>query len=147
VRWDAVAWAAIALVLIAAETLAPGAFLLWMGFAAGAVFLFVLLVPGLSLLSQVVCFVLLSIVSVLVYRTWFRRRERPSDRPLLNRRAEQLLGRVVPLDQSIVAGRGRVKLDDAYWLVEGPDLLVGTPVRVVGAVGMTLQVQPVDVPA
>ena len=36
-RWDVVAWAVLALLLIAAETLAPGAFLLWMGIAAAAV--------------------------------------------------------------------------------------------------------------
>ena len=141
-RWDVAAWAAIALVLIAAETFAPGAFMLWMGLAAAVVFLIVWLVPGLSLLVQVVCFVVLSVVAVLVYRRWFRQRERPSDRPLLNRRAEQLIGRVVELDRSIVSGRGRVKLDDAYWVVSGPDMEAGTPVRVVAADAMTLHVEP-----
>lgn len=140
-RWDVITWAAIALILIAAETMAPGAFMLWMGLAAAVVFLIVLFVPGLSVLMQVVLFVLLSVVAVLVYRKFFRRHERPSDSPLLNRRAEQLIGRVVPLDQSIVSGRGRVKLGDAYWVVEGPDLSAGTPVRVIGNDGMTLRVQ------
>ncbi len=42
-RWDVATWAAVALLLMAAETLAPGAFMLWMGFAAAAVFLGVLL--------------------------------------------------------------------------------------------------------
>ena len=64
-RWDVVAWAAIALLLMAAETLAPGAFLLWMGFAAAAVFLIALFVPGLSILAQVALFVVLSFVSIL----------------------------------------------------------------------------------
>lgn len=143
-RWDVMAWAAIALILIAAETMVPGAFMLWMGFAAAAVFLVVLVMPGLSILTQVSLFVVLSVIAVLVYRTWFRKHERPSDRPLLNRRAEQLVGRTVSLDQSIVGGRGRVKLDDAYWVVEGPDLVAGTPVRVVGSDGMTLKVQPAE---
>lgn len=140
-RWDVVAWAAIALVLIAAETMVPGAFLLWMGLAAAVVFLIVLLLPGLSLLAQVVLFVALSVVAVLLYRKFFRKHERDSDRPLLNRRAAQLVGRAVALDQSIVSGRGRVKLDDAYWVVEGPDLPAGTRVRVIGSDGMTLRVE------
>ena len=38
-RWDVVGWAAVALLLFAAEALAPGAFMLWMGLAAAAVFL------------------------------------------------------------------------------------------------------------
>jgi len=140
-RWDVVGWGAIALLLMAAETLVPGAFLLWMGFAAAAVFLITLFAPGLSLLVQVALFVVLSFLSVLAYRTWFRGREPQSDHPTLNRRASQHIGRVVPLDQPIVAGRGRIKIGDAFWIVEGADLPAGTPVRVVGTDGVNLHVE------
>ena len=140
-RWDVVAWGAIALLLFAAEALAPGAFMLWMGFAAVAVFLGVLVVPGIPLLAQVAAFVVLSFVSIQIYRTWFRSRARESDHPTLNRRAFQHVGRVVPLDQAIVAGRGRVKIGDAYWVAAGLDLPAGTPVRVVDTDGVTLQVE------
>jgi membrane protein implicated in regulation of membrane protease activity len=139
-RWDVMGWAAVALLLFAAEAMAPGAFMLWMGFAAVVVFVGVLVVPGTSLLLQVAAFVLLSFVSIQVYRTWFRRSERPSDRPLLNRRAEQLIGRVVTLDQPIRDGRGRAKIDDSLWVVAGPDLPAGAAVRVVAVDGMTLKV-------
>jgi membrane protein implicated in regulation of membrane protease activity len=139
-----IVWAAIALVLIAAETFIPGAFLLWMGIAAAFVWAAVLLFPGLSLLAQVVLFVALSVVAVLAYRKWGRGRERPSDRPLLNRRAEQLVGRVVTLDRAIIGARGRVKLDDAYWVVSGPELEAGAQVRIIGADGMVLEVRAVD---
>jgi len=141
-RTEVVAWAAIALVLFAAETLAPGAFMLWMGFGAAGVFLAVWLIPGIPLLVQALAFVVLSFISVQVYRTWFRRRDRQSDQPLLNRRAEQLVGRVVLLDREISGGRGRAKVDDAFWVVEGPDLPAGSAVRVVAVDGMTLKVQP-----
>ncbi|MEL1263564.1 NfeD family protein [Pseudoxanthomonas putridarboris] len=140
-RWDVAGWAAVALLLFAAETMAPGAFMLWMGFAAAAVFLGVLLVDGIPVLAQVAAFVVLSFVSIQIYRTWFRGRARQSDRPLLNRRAEQLVGTVAALDQPIAGGRGRVKIDDAFWVVEGPDLPLGTRVRVVAVDGMTLKVQ------
>ena len=140
-RWDVVTWAAIALLLFAAEALAPGAFMLWMGFAAAVVFVGVLAVPGIPLLAQVAAFVVLSFVSIQIYRTWFRGKARQSDRPLLNRRAEQLVGTAAVLDQAIAGGRGRVKIDDAFWVVEGPDLPVGTRVRVVAVNGMTLKVQ------
>ncbi|MGB3391830.1 MAG: NfeD family protein [Stenotrophomonas sp.] len=140
-RWEVVAWAALTVVLFAAEALAPGAFMLWMGFAAAAVFLAVWAFDGFSVLMQVVLFVVLSFVSIQIYRTWFRQRGRQSDRPLLNRRAEQLVGRVVVLDQPIVNGSGRAKVDDAFWVVAGPDLPLGSPVRVVAVDGMTLKVQ------
>ena len=130
-RVDVVGWAALALLLIAAETLAPGAFMLWMGFAAVAVFVAVLLVPGIPVLAQVAAFVVLSFVSIQVYRKWFRKAARASDQPLLNRRAEQ----------AIVGGRGRIKLGDAFWVVEGPELPAGTAVRVVAVNGMVLKVQ------
>ncbi len=141
-RWDVFAWAAIALLLFAAETLAPGAFMLWLGFAAVAVFLGVLLVPGIPLLAQAAAFIVLGFVSIQVYRTWFRGRERQSDQPALNRRAAALIGSVVPLERAIVQGRGRVQIADAYWDVAGPELPAGVPVRIVGADGMTLQVEP-----
>jgi membrane protein implicated in regulation of membrane protease activity len=140
-RWDVAGWAAVALLLFAAETMAPGAFMLWMGFAAVVVFIGVLVVPDIPLLAQVAAFVVLSFVSIQIYRTWFRGKGRQSDKPLLNRRAEQLVGTVTVLDQAIEGERGRVRIDDAFWAVEGPDLPVGTRVRVVAVNGMTLKVQ------
>ena len=48
----------------------------------------------------------------------------------------------MPLERAIVQGRGRVQIADAYWDVNGPDLPAGTQVRIVGADGMTLVVEP-----
>ncbi|GAB3381714.1 NfeD family protein [Lysobacter fragariae] len=140
--WQVVAWAAAALVLFALETMAPGAFMLWLGFAATAVFVVVLLFD-IPVLAQVTLFVVLSFISIQVYRRWFRGRQRASDKPTLNRRADALIGRVVPLDQAISNGRGRVQIADAYWDVRGPDLAAGTPVKIVAVDGMSLQVEAV----
>ena len=140
-RWDVFTWAAVALLLFAAETMAPGAFMLWLGFAAVVVFAGVLLVPGIPVLAQVTAFIVLSFISIQVYRKWFRSREPQSDQPALNRRAAALVGRVVQLESAIVQGHGRVQIADAYWDVSGPELPAGTQVRIVGAEGMTLQVQ------
>jgi membrane protein implicated in regulation of membrane protease activity len=140
-RWDVFAWAAVALLLFAAEAMAPGAFMLWLGLAATVVFAAVWIVPGIPLLAQVAAFVVLSFVSIQVYRRWFRGREPQSDRPALNRRAAALVGQVVPLQAAIVNGRGRVQIADAYWDVSGPELPAGAPVRIVGADGMLLQVE------
>ena len=134
-------WAVIAALLIAAEIIAPGAFMLWLGIAAAAVCVVVWLVPGLALVWQVVLFGVLSVLSIGVYRRWFRHPAHASDQPALNRRAEQLVGRVVPLSHAIVEGRGRVQIADALWDVEGPDLAAGEPVQVVGVRGMVLQVR------
>ena len=49
--WNAqlVGWAVVALLLFAAEAMAPGAFMLWLGIAAALVCGLVLLFPGLSM--------------------------------------------------------------------------------------------------
>lgn len=140
--WQVVAWAAAALVLFALETMAPGAFMLWLGFAAAAVFVVVLLFD-IPVLAQVALFVVLSFISIQIYRRWFPDRGRRSDQPTLNRRAEALVGRVVPLERAIVGGRGRVQIADAFWDVSGADLPAGTQVRVVAVEGMHLKVEAV----
>ena len=57
-------WAIGALVLFAAEAMAPGAFMLWFGFAAVAMALVVLVAPGLGWLAQAVLFSVLALISV-----------------------------------------------------------------------------------
>lgn len=139
---EVVFWACAALLLIAAETFVPGAFLLWLGLAAAAMLVIVLIVPGIALLWQALLFVLLSFVSIMVFVRFFRGKARRNDQPLLNRKTQQLIGREFPLHEAIVNGRGRVKLGDALWTVEGPDLPVGTQVRVIAVDSMVLKVDP-----
>ncbi len=141
-RGDVIAWACLALILITAEVLAPGVFMLWLGIAAALVFALVLLVPGIPLPWQALAFIVFSFVSIVVYRRWFRASAERSDQPLLNRRAEQFVGKVVVLESAIVNGFGRIKVGDALWTVTGPDLPAGATVRVTAADSMTLQVVP-----
>jgi membrane protein implicated in regulation of membrane protease activity len=139
---ETMTWAVVTVLLFAAEAMAPGAFMLWLGFAAAAVFAIVLVVPNVPVLAQVAAFVVLSFVSIQVYRSWFRGREPTSDKPTLNRRTDALIGRVVPLDHAIVNGHGRVQIADAFWDVVGPELPAGTVVRNVGSRGMSMMVEP-----
>ena len=134
-------WAVLALVMIGLETAAPGILLLWFGFAAAGVFLLVLGFD-LSTPAQMLLFVLLSFVSVGVYWRFFRKAGEQTDQPLLNRRQEQLLGRVFNLESAIVNGEGRIKIGDAFWQVSGPDLPQGTPVRVIDVQAGVLRVAP-----
>ena len=138
------AWLVVALLLMASEMAIPEMFLLWLGFAALAVFALVLGVPELPIVCEGVAFGVCSALSIVVYLKFFRNRDTPSDRPLLNRRSEQLVGEVHPLEQAIVDGRGRLKIGDAFWVAVGPDLPQGTRVRIVAVDGMSLQVRGVD---
>lgn len=137
-----VAWGTLALLLMAGEALIPGAALLWFGLAAAAMFLVVAFVPDMSFALQALLFVVFSFAAVLAWRRWFRRTEPASDQPALNRRTAQLVGTHAVLERAIENGRGRVQIADAYWDVTGPDLPAGTRVRITGADGMTLAVEP-----
>lgn len=144
-RGEVFFWAAVALLLVAAEVMAPGAFMLWLAFAAAAMFVLAWLFPGMPIVLQAVLFVVLGFSSILAYRKWLQQQQEPeNDQPALNRRTAQLVGRIVPLERAIERGTGRVQIADAYWEVSGPDLPAGTSVRIVGADGMTLRVEAVD---
>ncbi|MBB5208820.1 NfeD family protein [Chiayiivirga flava] len=138
-------WWATALALFALEAIAPGTFFLWLGFAALGTGLVHVLVPSLGVAGLWIVFAILSLASVWAgWEVRKRRAPRSSDQPLLNRRAAQLIGRVFPLDTPIENGRGRLKIDDAFWIAEGPELPSGTRVRVDAVDAMTLRVSAVD---
>jgi len=135
-------WWAVALLLIVGEILAPGVFMLWLGIAAAVMGTLLLLTgAGMSYLWQAVVFGVLAFISVGVYWKFLRGTERVSDQPLLNQKAAQLVGRVVPLLEPIVNGRGRVQIGDALWTVHGADAPAGTRVLIHAINGMNLEVR------
>lgn len=137
-------WWVLGLILLAAEMVLPGVFLVWIGIAA-------LLTGVLSLLlwsadiwmwqTQLLVFALLSVAAVLIGRRLVTRAGNASDEPLLNQRGARLVGRTAILEEPISQGRGRIRLDDTTWLVEGPDLPAGGRVRVVASSGRQLTVE------
>jgi membrane protein implicated in regulation of membrane protease activity len=135
-------WWLLALLLIGAEILAPGFFMLWIGIAAAVMGLIVLIVPDLMFPMEVVLFVLLSLASCFLYWKFIRHvRDTLTDQPLLNRRAEQYIGRKYILDSAIVNGHGKARVGDSLWMVEGPELPAGSPIEVVSVDGTTLKVR------
>ena len=134
-------WWLLALLLIAAELVAPGYFLLWIGLAAGLMGLVMLAVPNLVFIVQAILFALLSIAVCLVYWKFIRpTAELRDDQPLLNRKGDRMIGRRVVVVDAIINGRGKVTVGDSAWLAEGDDCAVGTAVKVVAVMGTSLQV-------
>jgi inner membrane protein len=136
-------WWALAFALFAVEAVLPGVYMLWLGLAALATAVVVLVGPAMSVPAQWILFSVLSVAAVAA--AWrFRGARAPvqNDHPLLNRRGEQLLDRVFPLESGIIDGRGRVKIGDAFWAVEGPELPAGARVRIRAVEGALLRVDP-----
>jgi membrane protein implicated in regulation of membrane protease activity len=129
-------WMVLGFILLAAEIILPGVFLLWIGIAA-------ILVGAISLQFwgyffwpwqvQVLAFLVLAVASAYLGKKIMSATESESDQPLLNQRGEQLLGRTATLHEPIAEGHGRIRIDDTTWRVSGPDLPAGTRVKVVSA--------------
>ena len=137
-------WWLLALVLIGAEVLVPGYFMLWIGIAAGVMGVVTVFAPELPAIVQAVMFALLSIAACLAYWRFVRPlAEQRDDQPLLNRRGQKLVGERFVLIEPIVNGRGKVKVGDGQWLAEGPDLPAGSDVEVVAVDGTTLKVKAI----
>ena len=140
-------WFIAGLLLLVAELLLPGVFLMWVGIAA-------LVLGVLSLIFwpfgfwgwqlQILLFAVFAVISILIGRRILTARETKSDQPLLNQRTESLVGRTAVLVEPIVDGRGRIRLDDTTWIVEGPALASGTTVRIVSGTGRNLIVAPFE---
>ncbi|MDB5615704.1 MAG: NfeD family protein [Devosia sp.] len=137
------AWLVAGLILLALELVVPGGFLLWMGIAGIVTGLVALLQP-VGWPGQWLIFGVLSLVSIALWVRWSRSRPATTDRPYLNRRADQLIGQEAVLEMPIVQGFGRVVLGDTVWRVSGPELPVGHRVRIVGNLGAVLSVEPVS---
>lgn len=135
-------WFILGAVLMLLEVFAPGAFLLWFGFAAIATGL-VALALDMSWQIAILLFLAFSVVAVFLARR-LSPREAASDNPFLNRRAEALVGRILVLEEAIEAGTGRARVDDSLWRVTGPDTPAGTRVRVERVDGMMLVVSRAD---
>jgi hypothetical protein len=135
-------WIVGGLVLLALELVLPGGFLLWMGIAGILTGIITLFQP-LAWPLQWLIFGVLSLVSIYAWVRLTKGRATQTDRPLLNQRTEHFMGREVVLDQPIVDGFGRLTMGDTKWRVSGPDLPAGQRVRIIGAEGAVLQVEPV----
>lgn len=138
-------WWLLGIVLLAAELVLPGFFLVWIGLAG-------IIVGALSLLFwdsafwvwqvQWLVFAAVAVIVALLGRRYFYNNNQVTDEPFLNQRGASLVGRTATLGEPIAEGRGRIRLNDTYWTVRGPDLPVGTRVKIVASNGRELTVEP-----
>jgi membrane protein implicated in regulation of membrane protease activity len=136
-------WLLAAVLLGIAEIVAPGVFLIWLA-AAAALTGLATLALGIELPFQLVLFTLFSISAVYGGRRWYLSNPVASSDPLLNDRGARLTGETLTLVTAIENGRGRVRVGDSVWACKGPDAPEGSAVRVLGADGSCLRVEPVS---
>lgn len=134
-------WIILGVILCAAEILAPGAFLIWIGLAAISTGIIVFAVP-LAATWAILLFAALSLLCALIgYKVYGAASKSEPDQDL-NQGAQDFIGKSFVLAEPIVQGAGRINFGDTVWRVSGPDMPAGRPVRVVSVEhGVLLRVE------
>lgn len=135
-------WLSLGLILGAAEMVAPGFFLMWLGLAAIIVGVLDYFLP-ITVAYQVAMFAILSVLTVFAGKKFLVNNPIETDDPKLNDRGARLTGEIVTVVEAIADGQGRVKVGDTVWAARGTDAALGARVRVKGADGAVLLVEDV----
>jgi membrane protein implicated in regulation of membrane protease activity len=132
-------WWVIAGILLLIELMLPGVFFMWLALAA-AVIGIVDIFADLSWQIEIAAFAILSVLFVLFVRP--RLQMSPGNITNLNQRMYDYVGRAYVLDEPIVNGRGKIRIDDTLWVVTGADRSKGEWVKVTAIDGARLIVEP-----
>jgi membrane protein implicated in regulation of membrane protease activity len=138
-------WWVFGAILLLLELLLPGVFFMWLGIAAllvGVIDIF----ADLSWQLEVAIFALISVLSLIFLRPHFKDRIGRSANPNLNQRMYDYVGKRYVLDQAIVNGSGKIRIDDTLWVVTGADRPRGEWIKVTGVDGLKLIVEAADGP-
>lgn len=134
-------WFILAAILIILEVFAPGAFMLWIGIAAGVVGALLYFMPTMTWEYQFIVFSIASVGSIVAWRSYRNKNPITTDEPTLNRRGAQYIGRTFTLEAPITNGIGKIRVDDSTWKIEGDDCPAGTKIKVVGIENTVFRVE------
>jgi membrane protein implicated in regulation of membrane protease activity len=132
-------WAIGGVLLLIAEIIAPGFFLVFIGAAALATGLFALLFD-LGLAPQLGLFAVYSALALLVGRRWYGQPDGPAAGGV-NEPAGRLIGRSVEVVSAVDDHGGRVRVGDSEWSARGGPAAPGDRVRVTSIEGNCLIVE------
>jgi len=135
-------WLIGGVVLLIAEVIAPGFFLIFIGAAAIATGLFTVLFD-LGTVPQLALFALYAVLAVLIGRRFYANKHSDSSDPLLNDRAGRLVGKLVTVVVAVDEHSGRVRVGDSEWSARGGPAAAGERVRITGVEGNCLTVEAV----
>lgn len=139
-------WFIFGLLLLIGEALGASGFLLGTSMAALLMGVIVWIAAsitesGMGWQAQVVLCAVLSVMFSLLYWRFFRADQQASDRPELNHRTAQLVGRKLVLDKDIPF-EGRIQIGDTFWkVVSDTPLGKGDQVEVMSADATTLTIK------
>lgn len=137
-------WLVLGILLLVAETLGAGGFLIGIAIAALAQSIITVSFENLSWDFQLLLFGINSLVFTVIYWKFFRKFNQKTDAPAINDRAAQLVGRQLLLEQPLTNGTGKVLIGDTFWRATADrELPAGTKIEIVSSQGMNLVVRAV----
>ena len=134
-------WMIGGILLLIAEVIAPGFFLVFIGVAALATGAFTLLFD-MPLAFQLILFTIYALVAVMIGRKVYSNQAVDSTDPLLNDRVARLVGKSVTVIEAVDEHSGRVRVGDSEWSARGGPGRPGERVRITGVDGNCLLVEP-----
>lgn len=142
--WGVWSWMSLGVILMILELLVPGTFLIWFGLGAILTGLTVLMVSGLTLSTQVLVFVIMSLICVafgiFVYAKVFGKNKEEE----LNQKtgANRYIGSRFTVIEPIKNGRGKIAVGDSVWIaISNKDFKKGDEITVTGVKGTQLIVE------
>lgn len=143
--WSLWHWLILGFVLLTAELLLPGVFLLWWGLAAIVIAGVMAMFPSLSLTALAISYAVLALIlSVTWWKYQHNKDKVDQSKSSLNQRDQAMLGAKGTVQEIAVNGIGRGYFGDTTWRIQGNDLAVGDLVEVERVEGITLHVKKVN---
>lgn len=133
-------WAIGGVILLIAEVIAPGFFLLFVGAAAIATGLFTLLFD-LGTAPQLVLFALYTSLAVMLGKRFYAQSDTADQNLQLNEPSKRLIGKSVIVVDPVDQHGGRVKVGDSEWTARGGPAAAGERVIITGVDGNCLTVE------
>jgi len=136
-------WWILAIACLSIEIFAPGAVFIWFSVSAAILGAILFVFPDLSWQWQITLFGVFSVLSIVGWRSYRQKVPEIDAHPALNKRGEELIGRVFTLSTPISDNYGKIHVDDTMWKVYGSDCEVGQKVKVTSLNGTVLNVEHV----
>lgn len=138
-------WVAFGVLVGVVELLTFSYFLIWIALAAFATGGALWLAPGLGGAAQTALFAVLAVILTVAGRAWLARRRVVEGSSDLNRRSEQMVGRIGKTLAAFDHGEGVLLIDDVRWRARLSAGAAGADeaLKVIGAEGMILICEPV----
>ncbi len=134
------AWFIAAVILACGELAMPGIFLIWLAGAAAVTGVLTWAI-GWGWEVQLASFAVLAVISIYLGREFLKRNPIQTEDTGLNRRGDRMIGEIVTVVEAISSGNGKVQIGDSPWLAKGPDMAVGSKVRILRTEGTTVIVE------